>query len=121
QSSLYRFPFMLLAEINMLVMSSGLAIHFYELVEEFATEKMIGEKNAKQYKALSDFPEFKKVFKKVSSDFLKNRENTFAVLDKVWQEVCMERQISLDLRNQFSKSIAITAMSARKLVDVLYP
>lgn len=121
QSPLYRFPFMLLAEINMLVMASGLAIHFYELAKEYAKEKMVGDKSAKQSVPLSDLPEFKKVLDEVSSDFLKNRENTFVLLDTLWQEVCLDRQIPLDLSDQFSRSIAITAKSARQLVDTLYP
>ena len=121
QSPLYRFPFMLLAEINMLIMASGLAIHFYELVEEYAKEKMIGKKDGKEDSPLSDSPEFKKIFKRVSSGFLKNRENTFVLLDKLWQEVSLERQISLDLSVQFSESIKDTMGSARELVDALYP
>lgn len=121
QSPLYRFPFMLLAEINMLVMASGLAIHFYELVKEYAKEKMVGEKNSKQNISLSNLPEFKKDLNEVSSNFLKNRENTFVVLDKLWQEVCSDRQIAPGLSDQFSESIVATAESTRQLVDTLYP
>ncbi|TCK83301.1 acyl-CoA dehydrogenase family protein [Albibacterium bauzanense] len=120
QSPLYRFPFMLLAEINMLVMTSGLAIHFYELVEEYAKEKMVGEKNSKQI-PLSNLPRFKEDLNKVSSAFLENRGNVFVLLDKLWQEVCSDRQIASDLSDQFSESIAEAAKATRQLVDTLYP
>jgi len=120
-SPLYRFPFMLLAEINMLVMLNGLAIHFCELVEEFSKEKIIRDENGKQDIPLSDLLRFTMTFKKFSSAFFKNRENTFSILDKVWQETCLESEISLDLSNRFSGSIKDTANSTRELVDALYP
>jgi hypothetical protein len=121
QSPLYRFPFMKLAEINMLVMASGLAIHFYELVQSIAKEKMAGGSKGVQEVALSDIPEFKEVSLKSSSSFLKNREYTFRTLDELWKEVCEEKEISSNLSDQFSQSIKKTITSARDLVDSLYP
>src|SRR5690606_21652223 len=101
QSPLYRFPFMKLAEINMLVMASGLAIHFYELVQSIAKEKMAGGSKGVQEVALSDIPEFKEVSLKNSSSFLKNRKYTFRTLDELWKEVCEEKEISSNLSDQF--------------------
>ena len=120
-STLYRFPFLLLAEINMLVMASGLALHFYELVKELADEKVIMDKNKEQGIRLSEHIEFKKVSEEVLAIFMKSREDTFELLNELWQEVSSERQIPVSLSDQFSKSIAITARSARQLVDTLYP
>ncbi|HUH18068.1 hypothetical protein [Albibacterium sp.] len=120
-SVLYRFPFMLLAEINMLVMASGLAIHFYELVREYAEEKILSNKDKESGIRLSDHIGFKEVLDESLSAFLSNRENVFLILDEIWEIVCLEREIPSDLSNKFSESIAITAKSARQLVDTLYP
>lgn len=121
QSPLYRFPFMLLAEINMLVMVNGLAIHFYKLVKELSKERVIHNKKLNQFIRLSDSAQFIEVLNEVSSVFWNNRGRTFNLLDGLWNEVCLNKQLSPDLSEKFSESVSITAKSARQLVDTLYP
>jgi len=105
-STLYRFPFMLLAEINMLVMVSGLAIHFYELLNELAKDKNFT---------------IEEVLNEVMPLFLESRKLTFTLLDKLWQEIISKEQIPVELSRSFNKSVTRTVQLARQLVDVLYP
>jgi hypothetical protein len=120
-STLYRFPFMLLAEINMLVMTSGLAIHFYEQIVELAKERQLANKNHNQSLLLNDLPVFKDALAQVESSFLINRESTFSLLDTIWKDVSENKEITADLSSSFSKAVSKTANSARELVDTLYP
>lgn len=118
-SALYRFPFMQLAEINMLVMITGLAIHFYEQIVELAKEKVLTNRDQNKGLLLFDLP----IFKEASniSSFLEKRDTTFFLLEQLWQEVINERKIPNELSSSFSKSVSDTATAARQLVDILYP
>jgi len=118
-STLYKFPFMLLAEINMLVMITGLAIHFYEKVIEQAKEKVLTNKN--ESLLLFEHPIFREALNKNEFSFFESRRITFSLLNELWREVADEKKITKELSSSFSKSVSDTADSARKLVDALYP
>ena len=102
-TSLYRFPFMLLAKINMLVMTTGLAIRFCELMKDLAMKKLC--------KGMED----------VESPFIEKRKRTFDLLDEIWQKVDTDISVPDYLGADFSNSIAETAEASRQLVETLYP
>lgn len=114
---LYRFPFQILAEINMLVMSTGLAIRFLELMQEISIHKVIKEKEIK----LSELPRFKKVLEKHESQFLRSREKVFTSLDTLWAKASLGHLISAAEQASFTQEVLHCAECSRKLVDALYP
>jgi len=120
-TSLYRFPFMLLAEINMLVMATGLAIRFLELSKDLATKKILKYNKQETKSYLIDHPDYASSLKKVESLFKEKRKITFDLLDKIWQEIDAEIIVSDNLSSDFSNSVAETADASRQLVDTLYP
>jgi len=120
-SALYRFPFMLLAEINMLVIANGLAIHFHELILDLAKEKRLVRKNKKESIKLFEHSTFKDALREVEPSFWEKRNATFNILDRIWKDVESENTISELLSSEFSKSIAESAKASRQLVDALYP
>src|SRR5690606_5149085 len=120
-TSLYRFPFMLLAEINMLMMATGLAIRFLELSKDLATKKILKYNKQETKSYLIDHPDYASSLKQVESLFNEKRKITFDLLDKIWQEIDAEIIVSDNLSSDFSNSVAETADASRQLVDTLYP
>jgi len=107
-SVLYRFPFMLLAEINMLVMTMGLASRFWVLVKEVLEEK--GRLTADACARLKDS----------KAVFLEHRTRVYGLLDEVWALVEKEREVGSS-GEAFRTAISACAAASRGLVDQLYP
>jgi len=120
-TTLYRFPFMFLAEINMLVMVTGLAIRFSELIKEMAAKKLLKDGKQDTTVYLIDHPEFIHSINEVESSFTEKRKSTFDLLDKIWHHVDTDVPVSDCLNADFSNSVAETAEASRKLVETLYP
>lgn len=118
-SPLYRFPFNSLAEINMLVMLTGLAIEFRKLGIEIAKQKdAFGKKKGLKIYENSNF---RAVLDKVDQNFNTKRAQMFGLLDELWLKTKAEKTISENEKEQFTKSVISTANAARYLVDSLYP
>ncbi len=114
---LYRFPFRLLAEINMLVVSLGLAKRFLELVKQVALHKTIREYEI----GLSELPMYKKLIEKHEVEFLEARIKVFDLLHILWDKSVSGDLISLQEQNSFAQSVLQSAEQSRQLVDALYP
>lgn len=112
---LYRFSFKILAEINMLVMSTGLAIRFLELVKEIAGQKKTGAI------LLCDHPGFKRVLEKQEAAFLKAREVVFASLSFLWNKREQGLDLTLEESEAFTQEVLLCAEFARLSVDALSP
>lgn len=113
---LYRFPFQVLAEINMLVMSTGLAKRFLELVKEIAAEKKVKENGIE----LSELSGFKRILEKHEREFIQARGKVFESLSVLWNKVKSGDSVSLQEQLSFTQKVLESAESSRKLVDVLY-
>jgi|SRR5690606_1984473 len=101
---LYRFPFGSLAEINMLVMLTGLAISF--------TKKVLNYAKLRSIEILG--------FEEMNGAFLEQRERVFTLLDELWTRTVARLPIE-ELIEDFSLAVNRTARSGRELVDRLYP
>lgn len=121
-SPLYSFPFMALAEINMLVMLTGLSLHFYELCMEIAKVKQVKAKNSgdDQLMPLASHTYFEKIRKEVKKEFDLNRSNCLQQLHAMWELNCQGKSISTEVQHKFRESVLLTSESARKMVDQLY-
>lgn len=114
---LYRFPFQLLAEINMLVMSLGLAKHFLELAKQIALHKIIKEKEI----SIAELPPFKKLIEKRESEFLEVREKVFEAIHLLWDKCFAGDLVLLQEQESFTQLVLQSADQSRQLVDALYP
>lgn len=114
---LYLFPFQLLAEINMLVMSLGLAKRFVELAKEVALHKIINEKKI----SLLELPIFKKNIETHELEFLEIREKVFELLHLLWDRFAAGDSVLLGEQEAFTRLVLQSAEQSRKLVDMIYP
>lgn len=103
-SPLYRFPFMALAEINMLVMVTGLMFNFSRLVLEYTSNRSI------------TIPGYDDELESV----LQSRQKVFDLLDKMWELTVDNRVAEEDVRGDFTNAVNRTARLCRAFVDRLY-
>ena len=113
--NLYRFPFQVLAEINMLVMSTGLTLRFLELAKEIATEK-----KSKDI-LLADSLHFKNILQNEELTFLNAREGVFTSLSILWEQSEQEGPFIDEDIEAFSQQVLLCAEYARRLVDRVSP
>lgn len=118
-SPLYRFPFYTLAEINMLVMLTGLAIQFQKLGLEIVKEKAVFDD--KEGNKIYEDALFRRLSDEVDQVFCTKRRQTFELLDKLWLKTKAEKAISDLEKEEFTKAVIQTAIAARNMVDQLYP
>lgn len=121
QGALYQFPFMLLAEINMVVMVNGLALRFLELAKTIAGGKPIYASGKSGKMLLEANARFKKTSVNVEQSFMKKKEQLFDCLDQCWQAVAKGEKIEKKIGKKLSMLVLQTAVSAGQLVDGLYP
>lgn len=115
--ALYRFPFQLLAEINMLVMSTGLASRFIALAKEIAVNRNSKGGNRK----LIEHSIFKSACEYRENKFLAAREHVFDTLFRLWEKVVAGDTISLLEQEAFTNDVLQSAHESRKLVDAIFP
>lgn len=121
KSVLYRFPFNTLAEINMLVILTGLAIHFKELSIEIVKHKTFFGKNPGSNIKIYESNIFQAVLTEVDADFNAKREKTFTVLDRLWEKTEANKEVEEAEKDEFTKTVLQTANATRNLIDKLYP
>lgn len=112
---LYRFSFQILAEINMLVMSTGLAIRFLELVKEIANHQIVRNEN----RVLAEHPRYKRVLDHNENEFSQARLIVFRSLDLLWEKSGKGEEILLEEQKAFTHEILEAAEKSRQLVDSL--
>lgn len=118
-ATLFHFPFNTLAEINMLVMVTGLAIRFRELVEEIAAQKLVGPSGSSQ--KIAEHPQFQKEFSIKNKLFEEKRSRVFDQLQVLWNAIEKRQNIPEQQQHIFTQTVLETATAARNLVDGLYP
>lgn len=118
-STLYRFPFNTLAEINMLVMITGLAMHFRQLAEEIVSQKTVNQSDLA--KKIVDHPQFQQIFTEKNKLFEAGRRSVFDQLHLLWNKIEEKQTIQINQQLRFTQTVLETASATRNLVDTLYP
>lgn len=117
--ALYRFPFVLLAEINMLVMTTGLAKSFYSQCIEIAKQKV--RKTWTSENLLVEEALFKETSENLYEVFEEKRNQVFKLLMEAWKKVEEKKEIGEGEMNQFTNAVLESATACRKLVDGIFP
>lgn len=118
-AALYRFPFVLLAEINMLVMVTGLAKSFYTQCIEIAKQKV--RKTWTSENLLIEEPLFGELSENLYVVFEKQRNRVFELLMQAWKKVEKKEEIVEEERKQFTNAVLDSTAASRKLVDGIFP
>lgn len=114
---LYRFSFQILAEINMLVMTTGLAMRFLELAKEVARQKRLRD----QDKGLAECSGFKAMLEQKEHAFRSSRRDVFSSLTQLWNKTERGEGLSDEEGKVFTRGVLDCAKASRDLVDALYP
>ncbi|MFB5945232.1 hypothetical protein [Albibacterium profundi] len=104
ESPLYRFPFMILAEINMLVMLTGMTMNFSKKVLQYTSGKSI------------TLPWYDEEICRVKE----SRDRVFEMLDMLWAGIVAGTDVDEKLSRKFSVEVNEAANLCRMLVDKLY-
>lgn len=119
-STLYRFPFKLLAEINMVVMLIGLTKRFEDIVIKRAEERVFASMSVEKAVRLTTDPSFMNFVGDTQLSFIKSRAIVSVVLESLWDKVEKRELVSEELSTEFSRAINNAAVISKQLVDQLY-
>lgn len=113
---LYRYPFLQLAEATLAVNISGMAIHFVDLCEDIFQQRSQQPRLTDAQKTIltNELLSAKKELSRLREDF-------FEAVDHSWNEIEQNNIITADGLNRVSTTSRKLAISARALVDRLYP
>jgi alkylation response protein AidB-like acyl-CoA dehydrogenase len=113
---LYRYPFLQLAEATLAVNISGMAIHFMDLCREIFKEKQQQPRLTDQQKHFltDEISAAEKEINQLRIDF-------FNAVDLSWYAIEQHSVIPDEQLNQVSITSRRLAISAREMVDRLYP
>jgi indole-3-acetate monooxygenase len=115
QGTLYRYPFMQLAEATLAANMSGMAVHFADLcAEHFESKPLRGRFIAEQKEHVS------LVLKNLTDKLEHARNDFYNAVDASWQAVDQNMDSTHQLKS-VSLNSRILATTARLLVDELYP
>lgn len=116
-SPLYRFPFALMAVINMTSMISGIALHFIDLFLALSeTKKPLHGKVV-----LKDEPIVRQVTDHVLPRFYAARSLMYETLEKAWAQCCETGRVEAGLATDLSKAAMEVSKTARSSINELYP
>ena len=107
---LYRFPFPLLAQINILAVTTGLARRFLELSKEVYTSKHKGRSI-----------HFDQVCDELEAAFEERRQQVYRKLNLLWMENKRQAIDEIKVSSTFTQTIVKAANASRALVDGLFP
>ncbi len=114
---LYKFPFDVLAIINMAVMPTGIALHFIDLFQQLINKK----KPLHSSLLLKDSEQVKIIFEQTTNSFYEARKKMYQLLNKSWP--CYEegKHPDIELIKELTFSARQAAEQARSLIHDLYP
>ncbi len=117
RGALYRFPFEVLALVNMACMLTGMALHFLDLFHELAAEKkpLYGDGVLKENEVV------KQIMEEATPPFITARQNMYEILQKAWD--CYEKGTVADnsLLDNTKQAASAAAAKGRQMVYELYP
>ncbi|MFT4061878.1 MAG: hypothetical protein QM642_05915 [Edaphocola sp.] len=114
---LYRFPFSLMAVVNMTCMITGIAQHFSELYQELALAK----KPLHADGLLAENPIAAGIFDVANREFMATRSNMYNALDAAWQMLELKAGIDEDLAINLKTACNAAANAARNSINKLFP
>lgn len=113
----YRFPFSMMAVVNMTCMITGIALHFLDLYEELATTK----KPLYSDLLLKDNPVAVSIYKQAANNFHQARNSMYEQLESVWQYYEQGLEADEESLNRLRKTNNHAAKVSRELIDALFP
>jgi alkylation response protein AidB-like acyl-CoA dehydrogenase len=117
QGSVYKFPFYMMAVVNMTCMITGIALHFLDLYEELAATK----KPLHSDLLLKDNSVAVSIYEKAANDFHKARNLMYEQLESVWKYYEQGREADEESLNHLRKTNNRAAKASRELINALYP
>ncbi|MCC8424463.1 acyl-CoA dehydrogenase [Mucilaginibacter sp. UR6-11] len=114
--ALYHYPFLQLAEATLAVNISGIAIHFMDLCADVFGDRMSHPRlTAPQKRYLID------TLAMANKEMTGLRKLFFEAVDASWDAIAAERLVPDELLHKVSVTSRRLAITARELVDKLYP
>lgn len=117
QGPVYRFPFYMMAVVNMTCMITGIALHFLDLYEELAATK----KPLHSDLLLKDNPVALSIYKQAANNFHVTRNLMYEQLESVWQYYEQGKQPDEESLIHLKKTNNHAAKASRDLIDALFP
>jgi len=115
--TVYQFPFMLLAQINMTCMITGIALHFLESYEQLAVIK----KPLHADVTLAENPKAKSVYENVSKHFHEARMEMYKTLDLVWKRYENAETVDEKDIQRFDTANKEATVASRNVINELFP
>ncbi len=114
--ALYHYPFLQLAEATLAVNISGIAIHFMDLCADVFNDRMNHPRlTAPQKMYLID------TLAMTNKEMNALRKSFFEAVDASWKAITADKTVPGELLNNVSATSRRLAITARELVDKLYP
>ena len=113
ESSLYRYPFLPLAEATLAVTSSGMALHFFECFE-----RLFAAREARGHLSAAAVGEVRSLLEQTRRELDRVRGAFYTVLEASWNALVRAEAGSFDAVSRSSHALAAMA---REGVDRLYP
>lgn len=117
QGPVYRFPFSIMAVVNMTCMITGIAQHFLDEYEALAKRK----KPLYSDLLLQDNPISFGIQEAASLAFHQARHTMYEQLEKVWQQYVQEQEAGSEALDNLRKATNQAATASRRLINELYP
>ncbi len=117
QGSLYKFPFGLLAVVNMTCMITGIAYRFIDLYNELAQQK----KPLHGDVLLKDNPIAREISGNAIDHFMDTREKMYGALQQVWDIYEQGNEADTNAQEQLTLASINAAQASREVMNKLYP
>ena len=112
----YRFPFDVMAVVNMACMATGIAFHFFDLFEELIARK----KPLHDTAVLSEHPVVQARFETVMAQFYRARTQLYDQLEAVWQSYQFQQPADVAGEQALIDLARKAADSSRKVFQELF-
>ena len=107
QSPIYQYPFMSFAELTLAVNSSGMAIRFLDLCQILSAQTVN--------------PVLQSCLKTSLKQLAECRDQFYQITENSWEYCLKKEPVSTELMTRISVSSKKLAITARRVVDELYP
>jgi alkylation response protein AidB-like acyl-CoA dehydrogenase len=117
QGPVYRFPFYMMAVVNMTCMITGIALHFLDLYEELAATK----KPLHSDLLLKDNPVAVSIYEQAANNFHNARNVMYEQLESVWKQYEQGQEADEESLNNLKRTNNHAARASRELINALFP
>jgi alkylation response protein AidB-like acyl-CoA dehydrogenase len=119
--AIYRFPFGAFAECTLAVNSAGMAVRFFELMEEIVTNNKKIDNRVYSPTNPSTITLLRNLLEEAKATLDAKRETFYTTVDQSWQLLHNSSSISEELLQQIATDSRALAFTALQLTDQLYP